>query len=85
MLIEESKCPIAAPSANISGRPSGTAIEDIFEELNDRVDCIIDGGKSEIGIESTIVRVIDGVPTILRQGQVTAEQIKEVIGCVKIH
>ena len=84
-LIEESKCPIAAPSANLAGKPSGTAVEEIFEELNDRVDCIIDGGKSEIGIESTILRVIDGVPTILRQGQVTAEQIKEVIGCVKIH
>lgn len=83
-LIEESKCPIAAPSANISGRPSGTIVEEIFEELNDRVDCIIDGGKSKIGIESTVVRVIDDIPTILRQGQVTAEQIKEVIGNVKV-
>lgn len=83
-LIEASGCPIAAPSANISGKPSGKMIEDIFEDLKDRVDCIIDGGKSQIGIESTVVRVIDGVPTILRPGQITPEQIKEAVGCVKI-
>ena len=83
-LIEACKTPIAAPSANVSGKPSGTAIEDIFEELKDKVDCIIDGGKTQVGIESTVVRVLDGVPTILRPGKITPEQIKEVAGCVKI-
>ena len=83
-LIEASNCPIAAPSANLSGKPSGTTVEDIFEELKDKVDCIIDGGKSQVGIESTVVRVIDGVPNILRPGKITPEQIKEVVGTVKV-
>lgn len=83
-LIEASECPIAAPSANISGRPSGTTVEDIFEELKDKVDCIMDGGKSQVGLESTVVRVIDGVPNILRPGKITPEQIKKVAGNVKI-
>ena len=82
-LIEASNCPIAAPSANISGRPTGTSIEDIFEELKDRVDCIIDAAKTQTRIESPVVRLIGGIPTILRPGQITPEQIKEVAGCVK--
>ena len=83
-LIEACQCPIAAPSANISGKPSGTTVEEIFEELKDKVDCILDGGKTQVGIESTVVRVIDGVPVILRPGKITPEQIKEVVGCVEI-
>lgn len=65
-LIKKAKCPIAAPSANVSGRPSGTNIEDIYAELNDKVDYIIDNGECEIGIESTVVRVVDGEVKILR-------------------
>ena len=83
-LINKAGVPIAAPSANISGKPSGTNIQDIFEELYERVDYIVDGGISEVGIESTVVRVIDGIPNILRPGKVTPEQIKEVVGDVKI-
>ena len=83
-LIETCNFPITAPSANISGKPSGTNVEDIFEELNDKVDCIIDGGNSKVGIESTVVRVIDGIPHILRLGEITPEQIKKVTGSVKI-
>lgn len=82
-LIEASGCPIAAPSANISGKASGTAVEDIFEDFKDKVDCFIDGGRIKDALESTVVRVIDGVPTILRLGKITEEQIKEVVGCVK--
>lgn len=81
-LIEASGLPITAPSANISGKPSGTAVEEIFEDLKDKVDCFIDGGKAKDALESTVVRVIDGVPTILRSGKITAEQIKKVVGCV---
>ena len=81
-LIEFSELPIAAPSANISGRPSGTNVEDIFKELSDKVNYIIDGGQCEIGVESTVVRVVDGVPHILRPGKITAEQIKKVAGNV---
>ena len=83
-LIKFAGVPIAAPSANISGRPSGTNIGDIFEELSDKVDYIIDGGDCNIGLESTIVRVIDGVPHILRPGKITAEDIKEIAGNVVI-
>jgi len=83
-LIEASNCPLAAPSANVSGKPSGTTVEDIFEELKDKVDCIINGGKSEDGLESTVVRVIDGIPNILRPGKITPEQIKKIVGDVKI-
>jgi len=74
-IIERVGFPIAAPSANISGRPSGTTIEDIIEELDGKVDVIIDGGKSKIGLESTVVKVIEGIPTILRPGKITLEDI----------
>lgn len=77
-LIEFSGVPIAAPSANISGKPSGTQLDTIMEEFRDNVDYYIDGGESKIGIASTIVQVIDGKPHILRQGVITKEQIEEV-------
>ena len=77
-LIEYANVPIAAPSANISGRPSGTNVEDIFKELSDKVDYIIDGGQCEIGLESTVVRVIDDAVHILRPGKITKEQIEKV-------
>lgn len=83
-LIEEANLPIAAPSANVSGRPSGTNITDILDELKDKVDVIIDGGNTDIGLESTVVRVIDNIPTILRPGKITPEDIKAVVGCVKL-
>lgn len=75
-LIDYAGVPIAAPSANISGKVSGTNFNDIYEDFKDKVDCAIDGGNSEIGIESTIVKVVDNVPHILRPGSITAEQIK---------
>ena len=83
-LIKFSDVPIAAPSANISGRPSGTNVEDIYQELGDKVDYIIDGGSCNIGLESTVVRVIDGIPHILRPGKITANEIKEIAGNVII-
>ena len=83
-LIEYANVPIAAPSANISGRPSGTNLEDIYDELKDKMDFIINGGNTEVGLESTVVRVIDDVPHILRPGKITAEDIKNVVGTVEI-
>lgn len=76
-LIEYSNCPIAAPSANISGKPSGTLVEDIIEELEGKVEYIIDGGKVDIGVESTVIRVVDGTVHILRPGKVTVEDIEK--------
>lgn len=83
-LIMASGVPIAAPSANISGKPSGTNVEDIKNELIDKVEYIIDDGVCNIGLESTVVRVIDGIPTILRPGKITASEIKSIAGNVKI-
>lgn len=83
-LIKYSGVPIAAPSANISGKPSGTNLDDISEELFNKVDYIINGGNCDIGLESTVVRVIDNIPHILRPGRITAEQLKSVAGDVII-
>ena len=77
-LIEYSKVPIATPSANISGKPSGTNLQDIMKDFDKKVDCFIDNGPSKIGLASTIVQVIDGVPHILRQGSITEKEIKKV-------
>lgn len=76
-LIEYSECPIAAPSANISGKPSGTLVEDIIDELDGKVDYIIDSGKVDIGVESTVVRVVDDIVHILRPGKITPEDIQK--------
>ncbi len=82
-IIANSKVPIAAPSANISGKPSGTTIEDIQKELAPKVHAIIDGGETQIGLESTVVKVINETPYILRPGKITPEQIKKVTGKVE--
>lgn len=76
-LIELSGLPIAAPSANISGKPSGTKIEDIIDELDGKVDYILDSGMVDIGVESTVVRVIDNKAHILRPGKITVEDIEK--------
>ena len=77
-LIEFSGVPLATPSANISGKPSGTNLDDITKDFNEKVDLFINGGPSQIGLSSTIVKVINGIPHILRQGSITEEQIKSV-------
>ena len=70
-LVEYAGVPIATPSANISGKPSGTNLKDIMKDFEKKVDYFIDGGESKIGIASTIVKVIDNVPHILRQGSIS--------------
>jgi len=77
-LIEYAGVPIAAPSANLSGKPSGTDLNEIMKWFKQGVEYFIDGGKSEIGVASTIVQVIDGVPHILREGTITKRQIEEI-------
>lgn len=78
-LIEAAETPIAAPSANISGRPSPTRFEDVYEDLNGRIDMIIKSDNSEIGIESTITDTTSNPPEILRPGGVTREMLKEIL------
>lgn len=81
-LIRQSGIYVAAPSANISGRPSPTKAEHVIEDMDGKIEMIIDGGKVEIGLESTIVDVTGSVPTILRPGYITAEMIEKVTGSV---
>jgi len=76
-LLKYADLPIAAPSANVSGRPSGTCIKDIKGELEGKVNYIIDAGAVEIGLESTVVKVENDVVYILRPGKVTKEKIEE--------
>lgn len=79
-LIKESKKPIAAPSANTSGKPSPTEVSHVIEDLMGKVDMIIDGGSTYIGLESTVVDMTTDIPMILRPGGITLEDIKEVLG-----
>lgn len=70
--------PIAAPSANISGRPSPTKIEHVLEDLDGKVDIVVDGGKSVVGIESTVLDVTVDPPMILRPGKITLEDLQKI-------
>ena len=76
-LIEYSGVPLATPSANISGKPSGTTPKEIIKDFDEKVDYFIDSGPSQIGLSSTIVQVINNIPHILRQGSITEKQIKD--------
>lgn len=75
---------IAAPSANTSGRPSPTAAEHVKEDLDGRIDMIVDGGQVDIGVESTILDMTVTPPMILRPGAVTKEMLEELIGKVAV-
>ena len=74
-----SDIPICAPSANISGKPSSTLFEHVLEDFKDRVDIMIDGGKSQVGIESTVLDVTSEIPVILRPGMITKEMLETVV------
>lgn len=75
---------VAAPSANISGRPSPTCAAHVIEDLSGRVDMILDGGNADIGLESTIVDFTEGIPMVLRPGYVRVERLREILGEVRI-
>ena len=79
-LVRAARTPIAAPSANLSGRPSPTTAAHVKEDLNGRIDMILDGGATDIGIESTVLDVTGDPPVILRPGWITEEMLREVIG-----
>ena len=83
-LIERAGVPIAAPSANRSGRPSPTTAQDVLEDMNGRVPLILDGGACGVGLESTVVDLSAGMPRVLRPGGVTQRQIEAVAGACEI-
>jgi L-threonylcarbamoyladenylate synthase len=82
-LLEMLSFPLAAPSANPFGYVSPTNADHVFDQLRDKIAYILDGGESQVGIESTIVGFEDGVPVIYRKGAVTEEMILEVCGEVR--
>lgn len=79
-LIRAAGVPVAAPSANTSGRPSPTKAEHVIEDLSGKIDMIIDSGIAGIGIESTIVDMTGDVPMILRPGYITKGMISKILG-----
>ena len=83
-LIRTSGVSIAAPSANTSGRPSPTTAQHVWEDMDGRIEMILDGGAVGIGIESTIVDMTGTIPTILRPGFITKTMLSEIVGDVTI-
>ncbi len=84
MLIERAGRPIAAPSANRSGRPSPTAARHVLEDMDGKIPLILDGGPCDVGLESTVLDVTGEIPRVLRPGGVTAEMIAAVAGAVDV-
>lgn len=83
-LIELANVPIAAPSANLSGRPSPTTAKHVINDLKGRISGVLDGGSTGIGVESTVVDCTEEIPIILRPGGITKEQLEEVVGEVRV-
>jgi|SRR5690625_1180414 len=83
-LLRQVKLPIAAPSANLSGKPSPTTAQHVLEDMHGKIAAVLDGGSSEVGVESTVVDCTGEIPTILRLGKITAEDINQVVGAVQI-
>ena len=83
-LIRAAGVPVAAPSANMSGRPSPTSAEHVLEDLNGRIEAVLDGGSAEFGVESTVLDMTSKVPVVLRPGGITPEDLKDVLGEVDV-
>ncbi|SHI37760.1 L-threonylcarbamoyladenylate synthase [Lutispora thermophila] len=83
-LIDKSGVPIAAPSANISGKPSPTAPEHVIKDMEGKVDIILCSKDTRVGVESTVIDITGDIPTILRPGGATLEELKKVLGEVQI-
>ncbi|MBQ2671272.1 MAG: threonylcarbamoyl-AMP synthase [Clostridia bacterium] len=83
-IIELSGVPLVAPSANLSGKPSTTRFSHVLEDLNGKVDALVNGGDCKFGVESTVISLLEDVPRILRPGAITPEQIEKVIGKIGI-
>ena len=83
LLLQRAGIPIAAPSANISGRPSPTTAQDVYNDMNGRISYILDAGPCTIGVESTVVEVHDDKVIILRPGGITKAQLETVVSTVE--
>ena len=83
-IIRLSGVPIAAPSANISGKPSTTTAEHVYHDHNGKLPLIVDGGPCRVGVESTIIDLTENPPRLLRPGGITPEQLAEVLGEITV-
>ncbi len=84
LLLEKCKNPVAAPSANYSGRPSPTCAAHVFSDMEGRIPLILDGGRCSVGLESTVVDMTGDIACILRPGLITPQQIHDALGAVDI-
>ena len=84
-LIRESGCPVSAPSANLAGRPSPTLARHVLDDLEGRIDAVLDGGPTVVGVESTVLDVTVDPPEVLRPGGTPFEALKEVLDRVELN
>lgn len=77
--------PVVAPSANLSGKPSPTTWESVFEDMDGRIDCILQGETTEIGLESTVVDCTGDIPLVLRSGAITLEQLRQIVPGTEVY
>ena len=82
-MLKNCSVPVAAPSANLSGKPSPTTADHVLQDMDGRIPLILDGGEADFGVESTVI-TLTGEPTILRPGAVTKEMLEAVIGPVRV-
>lgn len=83
-LLKACNLPVAAPSANRSGKPSPTSAKHVFDDMDGRIPLIIDGGESDVGLESTVISLVGEKPCILRPGGITQAMLEEVLGPVDL-
>jgi L-threonylcarbamoyladenylate synthase len=84
-LIRESGCPISAPSANLAGKPSPTTVQHVLEDLDGRIDAVLDAGPTNIGVESTVLDLTVSPPQVLRPGGTSYEALRKVLGKVELN
>ncbi len=84
-VIDAAGVPLAAPSANLSGKPSPTTAQHVMRDLSGKIPMILDGGKCEVGLESTVIDLSGEIPTLLRPGGITLKQLRDAIGRVDIN
>ncbi len=84
-LIKESDCPLAAPSANLAGKPSPTSAGHVSKDLDGRIDAILDGGPTQIGVESTVLDVSVDPPMLLRPGGISIETLQKTLCDIRLH
>ncbi len=83
-VILQAGCPLAAPSANLSGAPSPTSAARVMQDMQGRIAAVLDGGESAVGVESTVVDLCSTPPRLLRPGGITPEMLEEVLGTVEV-